>query len=71
MPCTLLLVLSPFLRQCLSLWSALSTCLRQCLSLRPVYLSGAAQYPKFLAHLLELGWRNVSQMMPADLCGLV
>ena len=57
MPCTLLLVLSPFLRQCLSLW--------------PVYLSGAAQYPKFLAHLLELGWRNVSQMMPADLCGLV
>ena len=32
---------------------------------------GAAQYPRFVAHLLGLGWVNVSQMMPAELCGLV
>ena len=33
--------------------------------------NGAAQYPGFVQHLLELGWVNVSQMMPANLCGLV
>ena len=32
---------------------------------------GAAQYPRFVEHLLQLGWVNVSQMMPAELCGLV
>jgi hypothetical protein len=32
---------------------------------------GAVQYPGFVAHLLKLGWRNVSQLMPADWCGLV
>lgn len=32
---------------------------------------GAAQYPGFLQHLMRLGWVNVSQMMPAELCGLV
>jgi hypothetical protein len=32
---------------------------------------GAAQYPKFVSHLLQRGWTNVSQMMPAELCGLV
>lgn len=32
---------------------------------------GAAQYPGFVEHLMKLGWVNVSQMMPAELCGLV
>jgi len=32
---------------------------------------GAAQYPEFVQHLLTIGWRNISQFMPAELCGLV
>ena len=55
---------------CRDSWRASSTpILRQ--PKKPSMDHGAAQYPRFVEHLLQLGWVNVSQMMPAELCGLV
>jgi hypothetical protein len=40
-------------------------------SVRPGSDLGAVAFPSFIARLLELGWRNVSQFQSAEQCGLV